>query len=90
MGIKPLYFNLTNQAFSFASNTQALSVIGADTRINSIALQESSPPESSTPIGTSAASILLSTALISNSCVFSKFSYKSFLFQNFQENEKRV
>jgi asparagine synthase (glutamine-hydrolysing) len=40
MGIKPLYFNLTNQAFSFASNTQALSVIGADTRINSIALQQ--------------------------------------------------
>ncbi len=40
MGIKPLYFNLTKQAFSFASNTQALSVIGADTNINSIALQQ--------------------------------------------------
>ncbi|CAC9574361.1 Asparagine synthetase [glutamine-hydrolyzing] (EC 6.3.5.4) [uncultured Gammaproteobacteria bacterium] len=40
MGIKPLYFNLTNQTFSFASNTQALSVIGADTSINSIALQQ--------------------------------------------------
>ncbi len=39
-GIKPLYFNLTNQTFSFASNTQALSVIGADTSINSIALQQ--------------------------------------------------
>ncbi|SMN16358.1 Asparagine synthetase [glutamine-hydrolyzing] [uncultured Candidatus Thioglobus sp.] len=40
MGIKPLYFNLTDKAFSFASNTQALTVIGADTSINSVALQQ--------------------------------------------------
>jgi len=40
MGIKPLYFNLTDQAFSFASNTQSLVAIGADTSINSVALQQ--------------------------------------------------
>ncbi|WP_428087315.1 N-acetylglutaminylglutamine amidotransferase [Candidatus Thioglobus sp.] len=40
MGIKPLYFNLTNKAFSFASNTQSLVAIGADTQINSVALQQ--------------------------------------------------
>ena len=40
MGIKPLYFNLTDKAFSFASNTQALTIIGADTDINSVALQQ--------------------------------------------------
>ena len=40
MGIKPLYFSLTDQAFSFASNTQALVAVGADTSINSVALQQ--------------------------------------------------
>jgi asparagine synthase (glutamine-hydrolysing) len=40
MGIKPLYFNLTDQAFSFASNAQSLVAIGADTSINSVALQQ--------------------------------------------------
>jgi len=40
MGIKPLYFNLTDKAFSFASNTQALVAIGVDTSINSVALQQ--------------------------------------------------
>jgi len=40
MGIKPLYFNLTDSAFSFASNTQALMTIGVDTSINSVALQQ--------------------------------------------------
>ncbi|SMM99623.1 Asparagine synthetase [glutamine-hydrolyzing] [uncultured Candidatus Thioglobus sp.] len=40
MGIKPLYFNLTNKAFSFASNTQALVTLGVDTTINSVALQQ--------------------------------------------------
>ncbi|HIE77920.1 MAG TPA: N-acetylglutaminylglutamine amidotransferase [Candidatus Thioglobus sp.] len=40
MGIKPLYFNLTESAFSFASNTQALTAIGADKSINPIALQQ--------------------------------------------------
>ncbi|WXU00721.1 MAG: Asparagine synthetase [glutamine-hydrolyzing] 1 [Catillopecten margaritatus gill symbiont] len=40
MGIKPLYFNLTDKAFSFASNTQALTAIGVDTGINSVALQQ--------------------------------------------------
>jgi asparagine synthase (glutamine-hydrolysing) len=34
MGIKPLYFNLSNHAFSFASNTQALLAIGAERSIN--------------------------------------------------------
>ncbi|SFV82351.1 Asparagine synthetase [glutamine-hydrolyzing] [hydrothermal vent metagenome] len=40
MGIKPLYFSLTDQAFSFASNTQALVAVGVDTGINSVALQQ--------------------------------------------------
>ncbi len=40
MGIKPLYFNLTDEAFSFASNTQALIAIGVDSGINSVALQQ--------------------------------------------------
>ncbi|MDC9727005.1 MAG: N-acetylglutaminylglutamine amidotransferase [Candidatus Thioglobus sp.] len=40
MGIKPLYFNLTDRAFSFASNTQSLVAIGANTDINSVALQQ--------------------------------------------------
>jgi asparagine synthase (glutamine-hydrolysing) len=40
MGIKPLYFSLDSQAFSFASNTQALLEIGADKSINSVALQQ--------------------------------------------------
>lgn len=40
MGIKPLYFNLTDKAFSFASNTQSLVAIGANTDINSVALQQ--------------------------------------------------
>jgi len=40
MGIKPLYFNLTDKAFSFASNTQSLMAIGANTDINSVALQQ--------------------------------------------------
>lgn len=40
MGIKPLYFNLTSKAFSFASNTQALTTLGVDTSINSVALQQ--------------------------------------------------
>lgn len=40
MGIKPLYFNLTKQAFSFASNIQALTTLGVDTNINSVALQQ--------------------------------------------------
>ncbi len=40
MGIKPLYFNLTDQAFSFASNTQALLTLNVDTDINSVALQQ--------------------------------------------------
>ncbi|WPE16068.1 N-acetylglutaminylglutamine amidotransferase [Candidatus Thioglobus autotrophicus] len=40
MGIKPLYFNLTDKAFSFASSTQSLIAIGANTDINSVALQQ--------------------------------------------------
>ena len=40
MGIKPLYFNLSNKAFSFASNTQALVAMGVDSSINSVALQQ--------------------------------------------------
>lgn len=40
MGIKPLYFSLTKQAFSFASNIQALTMLGIDTSINSVALQQ--------------------------------------------------
>jgi len=40
MGIKPFYYNITDKAFSFASNTQALISIGADKSINPIALQQ--------------------------------------------------
>jgi asparagine synthase (glutamine-hydrolysing) len=40
MGIKPLYYNLTDSAFSFASNTQALIAVGIDKSINPIALQQ--------------------------------------------------
>jgi asparagine synthase (glutamine-hydrolysing) len=40
MGIKPLYFNLTEKAFSFASSSQSLIAIGANTDINSVALQQ--------------------------------------------------
>ena len=40
MGIKPLYFNLTKKAFSFASSSQSLIGIGANTDINSVALQQ--------------------------------------------------
>ena len=40
MGIKPLYYSITDEAFSFASNTQALMSIGADNSINSLALQQ--------------------------------------------------
>jgi asparagine synthase (glutamine-hydrolysing) len=40
MGIKPLYFSLTNKEFSFASNTQSLLAVGANTDINPIALQQ--------------------------------------------------
>ena len=40
MGIKPLYLNLTEKAFSFASSSQSLIGIGANTDINSVALQQ--------------------------------------------------
>lgn len=40
MGIKPLYFNLTEKSFSFASSSQSLIGIGANTDINSVALQQ--------------------------------------------------
>ena len=40
MGIKPLYFNLTEKAFSFASSSQSLIAIGANKDINSVALQQ--------------------------------------------------
>ncbi|MDC0888384.1 N-acetylglutaminylglutamine amidotransferase [Candidatus Thioglobus sp.] len=40
MGIKPLYFNLTEKSFSFASSSQSLIAIGANTDINSVALQQ--------------------------------------------------
>jgi asparagine synthase (glutamine-hydrolysing) len=40
MGIKPLYFNLTDQAFSFASNMQALVMQGVDKSINPVALHQ--------------------------------------------------
>ncbi len=40
MGIKPLYFNLTDQTFSFASNVQALNTLNIDNSINSVALQQ--------------------------------------------------
>ncbi|NYT52343.1 MAG: N-acetylglutaminylglutamine amidotransferase [Candidatus Vesicomyosocius endoextente] len=40
MGIKPFYFNLTDKAFSFASNLQALVTQEVDKSINSVALQQ--------------------------------------------------
>ncbi|WP_190600726.1 N-acetylglutaminylglutamine amidotransferase [Candidatus Vesicomyidisocius sp. SY067_SCS001] len=40
MGIKPFYFNLTDKAFSFASNVQALVTQEVDKSINSVALQQ--------------------------------------------------
>ena len=40
MGIKPLYFNTTTKAFTFASNSQALMTQDLDKSINSIALQQ--------------------------------------------------
>ncbi len=41
MGIKPLYFNVSDRAFSFASNTQALLALGGiNVQINPIALQQ--------------------------------------------------
>ena len=39
MGIKPLYFNSTSKAFTFASNSQALLTQDLDKSINPIALQ---------------------------------------------------
>ena len=40
MGIKPLYYNLTDKAFTFASNSQALLTQSLDKSINPIALQQ--------------------------------------------------
>ena len=40
MGIKPLYFNTTSEAFTFASNSQALLTQSLDKTINPIALQQ--------------------------------------------------
>ena len=40
MGIKPLYYNLTNKAFTFASNSQALLTQDLDKSVNPIALQQ--------------------------------------------------
>ena len=40
MGIKPLYYNLTNKAFTFASNSQALLTQNLDKSVNPIALQQ--------------------------------------------------
>ena len=40
MSIKPLYYNLTNKAFTFASNSQALLTQGLDKSVNPIALQQ--------------------------------------------------
>ena len=40
MGIKPLYFNTTSEAFTFASNSQALLTQSLDKSINPIALQQ--------------------------------------------------
>ena len=40
MGIKPLYFNSTSEAFTFASNSQALMTQSLDKTINPIALQQ--------------------------------------------------
>jgi len=40
IGIKPLYYNLSNKAFSFASNSQALLTQDLDKNVNPIALQQ--------------------------------------------------
>jgi len=40
MGIKPLYYNLSNKAFTFASNSQALLTQEIDKSVNSLALQQ--------------------------------------------------
>ena len=40
MGIKPLYFNSTSKAFTFASNSQALLTQELDKSINPVALQQ--------------------------------------------------
>jgi len=40
MGIKPLYYNLSNKAFTFASNSQALLTQELDKSINPLALQQ--------------------------------------------------
>jgi len=40
MGIKPLYYSIDNNSFSFASNTQALLELGVDKSINKVALQQ--------------------------------------------------
>ena len=40
MGIKPLYYNLTNKAFTFASNSQALLTQDLDKSVNPTALQQ--------------------------------------------------
>ena len=40
MGIKPLYFNSTSKAFTFASNSQALLTQEIDRSINPVALQQ--------------------------------------------------
>jgi len=40
MGIKPLYYNLSNKAFTFASNSQALLTQELDRSVNPLALQQ--------------------------------------------------
>jgi len=40
MGIKPLYYNLSNKAFTFASNSQALLTQEFDKSVNPLALQQ--------------------------------------------------
>jgi len=40
MGIKPLYYNLSNKAFTFASNSQALLTQELDKSVNPLALQQ--------------------------------------------------
>jgi len=40
MGIKPLYYNLSNKAFTFASNSQALLTQEIDKSVNPVALQQ--------------------------------------------------
>jgi len=40
MGIKPLYYNLSNTAFTFASNSQALLTQELDKSVNPLALQQ--------------------------------------------------